>query len=432
MSENVSSFLSKFMGLTLAILFVIAGCSNASTAIQFEKQAELKRIEKPSVSREDTLYSACNTAGIQLLQKISAQNEGKNTIFSPVSFSVIMAVLNNGAAGATRNEINDLINPEQLSPAEFNEKYCHMINHLINSGYKENENKTTVVELANSLWVQEDLRLKDSFLNTSNTYFGAEAYNVNFADNSTVTAMNRWIEEKTHGKIQNHIVGFNPPPVMVAFNSLYFNGKWQSPFDQSKTQKEDFHLNNGKNARVDMMNAEKWIHYYEDNLIQAGKFDYYGCHMLVILPRGNTDGYVQNLNYAEIQKVGSNLEHLKVKIKFPTFNFKQKNKLASHLKAMGLESAFDSRNADFTGIAGRSEDFNLYVDDISQECYINVDEEGTEAAALTSVLLAGSGRPKENVPPEFYLNKPFLFIISDDRTGLILFAGQVENPLEAD
>lgn len=420
----------KFTGIALVILFFITGCSKAATAVQFEKQAELKKIEKQSVSHEDKLYTACNTAGIQLLQKISAANEGKNTIFSPVSFAAVLAVLNNGAAGKTRYEINALINPEQLSPAELNEKYCHTINHLINTGYRENGNQTTVVELANSLWIQKNLRVKDDFLNTSNTYYGTEAYNVNFKDNSTINAMNRWIEDKTYGRIQNHIIEFNPPPVMVVFNSLYFNGKWQNPFDQSKTQKEDFHLNNGDIAKVEMMNAEKRMQYYEDDQIQAGKFDYYGCSMLVILPKGDSGNYFSNLNYAEIRKADNNLENMKVKIKFPKFNFKQKNKLADYLKTMGLESAFDYKNADFTAIADRSDRFNLYISDISQECFINVDEEGTEAAVLTSVLLAGSGMPRDNVPPEFYLNKPFIFVISDDRTGLILFAGKVENPLE--
>lgn len=128
-----------------------------------------------------------------------------------------------------------------------------------------------------------------------------------------------------------------------------------------------------------------------------------------------------------IQKIFTGSEVMKVKVKFPKFNFRQKNNLVSPLKTMGLESALDSQTADFTGIADRSEDFNLYIGDISQECFISVDEEGTEAAALTSVFLAGSSRPKENA--ELYLNRPFLFIISDDRTGLILFIGKVENPL---
>lgn len=253
---------------------------------------------------------------------------------------------------------------------------------------------------------------------------------MNFASDSAISAMNRWIEDKTHGKIENYITPFNSPPAMVAFNSLYFNGKWRSPFDKSKTQKEDFHLNNGGTVRVDMMNAEKRISYYEDDRIQAGQFDYYGCNMLVILPRGDAGEYVRNLNYAEILEAYSNLENMKVKIKFPKFNYRQKNKLADHLKAMGMLSAFDSMNADFTGIADRSAGFNLYIDDISQECFISVDENGTEAAALTSVVLLGSAVPKENVPPEFYLNRPFIYVVRDHRTGLILFMGKVENPLE--
>ncbi|MDF9408357.1 MAG: Serpin (serine protease inhibitor) [Pelotomaculum sp. PtaB.Bin013] len=420
---------TKLLGLLLAMIFIFTGCGNSSTNIQFKKQAELKRIENPSISNEDKLYMASNTAGIQLLQKISAESEGENTIFSPVSFSTILAVLENGAAGKTRDEIDAIINPERLSTAEVNEKYCNTINYLMNLGYKENGNKTTLVELANSLWIQENLQVKDIFLKDSNTYYGAEAYNVNFANDICISAMNRWIEDKTHGRIRNYLSKVEPGTAMIAFNSLYFKGKWQSPFDKSKTQKEDFHLNNGNTVKVDMMNAEKQIGYYEDEQIQAGKFNYHGCNMLVILPKDSTDEYARNLNYADIQKAYSNSENMKVKIKFPKFSFKQKNELGSHLKNMGMVTAFDNRSADFTGIADRSGDFNLFVSDISQECFISVDEEGTEAAALTSVALMGAALPKENAPPEFYLDKPFIFVISDDRTGLVLFIGKVENPL---
>lgn len=421
---------TKFLGLLLAVLFIFNGCSNPLSAIQFKKQAELKKIEKSSVSNDDKLYMAANTAGIQLLQKIAAESEGKNTIFSPVSFSTVLAVLNNGAAGKTREEINAIINLEQLSPEELNEKYCNTINHLNNAGYRENGNRTTLVELVNSLWIQEKLPVKDSFLKTANTYYGAEVHNVNFASSGVKEALNRWIEDKTHGRIQNHITNVNPQTSMFVFNALYFNDKWQVPFDKSKTQKEEFHLSSGNTVMVDMMNAERRINYYEDEQIQAGEFNYYGCSMLVILPKGDTGKYVRQLDYKEIQKVCGNFENIKVKIKFPKFSFQQKNKLVSHLKAMGMVSAFDSRNADFTGIADRSEGFNLYIDDISQECFINVDEEGTEAAALTSVVLAGAAEPKEIVPPEFYINKPFVFFIREHRTGLILFMGKVENPLD--
>lgn len=418
------------LALLLALmLFILTGCSHPSLAIQLQKQADLKKIEKPGVSREDKLYTATNTAGIHILRGISAENEGKNVIISPVSLAAILAVLQNGASGKTREEINAIINPERLPPEELNEKYCHTINHLNNAGYKENGNKTTLIEIANSLWIQEKFPVKDSFLKTANTYYGAGVYNVNFANDRAISAMNRWIENKTHGKIQNYVTSFNPPPAMAAFNSLYFNGKWRSPFDKSTTRKEDFQLHSGSAVRVDMMNAEKRIGYYEDDKIQAGRFDYYGCNMLVILPRGNTGEYARNLNYAEIQKAYSNLTDMKVKIKFPKFNYKQKNKLAEHLKALGMVSAFDGMNADFTGIADHSVVFNLYVDDISQECFISADENGTEAAALTSVVLLGSAPPKENVPPEFYLNRPFMYVISDDRTGWILFMGKVENPL---
>ena len=342
----------------------------------------------------------------------------------------MLTVLADGAAGKTLSEISAIINPEQLPADELNEKYRDLINTLTSSGYEQNGKKTTLVELANSLWIEENLRVKDSFLKDANIYYGADAYNVNFADDSVASAINRWIEDKTHNKIQNYLSEVDPQTAMMAFSSLYFNGKWQDPFDKSQTQKEDFHLSGGSTAKVDMMNAERRIGYYEDDQIQAGNFDYYGCNMLVILPKSNAGAYLSGMNYTDIDKVFDNLEYMKVKIKFPKFDFKQKSNLISHLKNMGMDSAFDSGNADFTGIADRSEGFNLYISDISQECTINVDEEGTEAAALTSVAMAGSAPFEENTPPEFYMNRPFIFVINDERTGLILFIGKVENPLD--
>jgi len=329
-------------------------------------QTGLEDIEKTGMSGERKLFMASNKAGIQLLQKISAEEAGENTVLSPVSVSTMLAVLANGAAGKTREEIGAMINPEQLSTDELNKKYCDTINRLISSGYEENGKKTTLVELANSLWINENLRVKDGFLKDAKTYYGADAYNVNFADDSAVSAMNRWIEDKTHNKIRNYLSEVSPQTAMMAFSSLYFNGKWQSPFDKSNTQKEDFYLNDGSTVKVDMMNAERRIGYYEDEQIQAGVFNYYGCNMLVILPKNSTEAYVPGMNCTEIEKALGNLENMKVKIKFPKFNFAQKNNLVSHLKNMGLDSVFDSGSADFTGIADRSAGFNLYISDISQ------------------------------------------------------------------
>ncbi len=390
----------------------------------------LESLENTGLSGEDKLYRASNEAGIQLLKKIAAAEEGENTIFSPVSLSTMLAVLADGAAGKTLAEISAIINPEQLPTDKLNEKCRDLINTLTSSGYEQNGKKTTLVELANSLWIQENLQVKDGFLKDANIYYGAGAYNVNFADDSVALAINRWIEDKTHNKIQNYLSEVDPLTAMMAFSSLYFNGKWQAPFDKSQTQKEIFHLDGGSTAKVDMMNAERRIGYYENDQIQAGNFNYYGCNMLVILPKSNAGAYLSGMNYTDIEQVLHNLEYLKVKIKFPKFDFKQKSNLISHLKKMGMVDAFDSWSADFTGIADRSEGFNLYISDISQECTINVDEEGTEAAALTSVAMAGSAPFKENTPPEFYMNKPFIFVINDERTGLILFIGKVENPSE--
>jgi len=408
-------------------MVVIGGCSSKN--ISHINQTGLKNTEKPAFN-QDQVYVSANTTGLQLLKGICADSKDKNAIFSPLSLSTILAVLQNGAEGKTRQEINTLINLDQLPTERLNEKYHMTIEKILKSDYEENGKKTTVIELANSLWVQEKLPVKDTFLKPAHNYYNTEAFNVNFTDKNTISTMNQWIEDKTHGRIFNHISGFDSPPAMVAFNSLYFNGKWQIPFDPSNTQPEKFYLNNGRTVKVDMMNADQWIGYYENDQVQMGKFDYFGCNMLVILPKGDTNDYLRHLDYEQIQTALSNAELRKVKVKFPKFSFNQKNELVSHLQAMGMESAFDSNKADFSGIADGSTNFNLFISKISQECFISVDEEGTEAAALTSVILSGSAPPRENAPVKFYVNKPFIFIISDDYNGLFLFIGKVENPLD--
>lgn len=297
-----------------------------------KEQTGFENIENTGLSDEDMLYRASNEAGIQLLKKISAEEEGENTIFSPVSLFTMLAALADGADGKTLAEISAIINPGQLPSDEMNEKYRDLINTLTSSGYEQNGKKTTLVELANSLWIQENLQVKDGFLKDANTYYGADAYNVNFADDSAVSAINRWIEDKTRNKIQSFISEVDPQTAMMAFSSLYFNGKWQDPFDKSQTQKEDFHLSGGSMAKVDMMNAERRIGYYEDEQIQAGNFHYYGCNMLVILPKSNAGAYLSGMNCTDIDKVLDNLEYMKVKIKFPKFDFKQKSNLISLMR----------------------------------------------------------------------------------------------------
>lgn len=312
---------------------------------------------------------------------MSAEAREGNVVFSPVSLSTALAVLANGAAGDTRTEIDALVNPDRLSAGKLNEKYCNLMNHLNNAGYSENGNRTTLLEMANSIWIQDRLPVKEAFLSTSNTYYGAEVFNVNFRKAGARDAINRWIAEKTHGRIAEHITQTPSETVMYVFNSLYFRGKWLNQFDKSKTQKEDFHLGNGSGAtggpgatggspggatvKVDMMNAERRIRYYEDEEVQAGEFNYYGCNMLVILPRGDLGEYLDRLDYARLEGILGGMESVKTKIKFPRFSFGRKTRLNDHLKAAGLETAFDPVAADFTGISDRSDGFNVYISDVS-------------------------------------------------------------------
>lgn len=414
--------------IIIAIICIVFG-SGCAKVNQSDSLAVSNNTENPAPISQDQLTAAANTTGIQLLKQICADGEEPNVILSPFSLSAILAVLQNGAQGETKEEFNTLINPGQLSAEELNQKYLTAIDDLVNAGWEDGGKKTTVIELANSLWINEHLPIKEPFLQASADYYHTEAFNVNFADKSTIPTMNRWIEEKTHGKITDHLTRLPNSPSLVAFNSLYFNGKWQSPFDPSKTKPEEFVLTNKNAIKVDMMNDTQWIGYYENEQAQIGKFGYYGCSMLIILPKGNIDDYISNLDNQQIQTAVHNAEDRKARVKFPKLILKQNNHLNEYLQLMGMKSAFDPKRADFSNMANNG----LFIDSVSQECYMSIDEEGTEAAALTSVIMCGGAAPpKQDSPVEFYINKPFIFVINDDKNGLILFIGKVEDPQATD
>ena len=416
--------LTKSWIIIITIICIVLG-SGCTKLNQSDSLPVSNNNENPAPISQDQLTAAVNTTGIQLLKQICDDGEEPNVILSPFSLSAILAVLQNGAQGETKEELNTLINPGQLPAEELNRNYLTAIDDLVTAGWEDGGKKTTVIELANSLWIDEQLPIKEPFLQTADSYYHSEAFNVDFADKSTIPTMNRWIEEKTHGKITDHVTRLPDEPSLAAFNSLYFNGKWQSPFDPSKTKPEKFVTTNKKAIQVDMMNDTQWIGYYENEQAQIGKFDYYGCSMLVILPKGNINDYIKNLDNQQIQTAIQNAEDREAQVKFPKLILRQNNHLNEHLQLMGMKSSFDPQQADFTNIT----DNGLYIDVLSQECYISVDEEGTEAAALTSVLFTrGLVDGKQDSPVEFYINKPFIFVINDDKNGLILFIGKVEDP----
>lgn len=413
----------KKISLVLVIsLLLSSGCTPLGSTVTIDSTSSLKKIDIEGEKVEEKIIRNINNIGIDVMR--SACKEGDNVITSPLSLAVVLNVLANGSEGETKKELESIINPSNISEEKLNKQYCILINMLNNSGYEENNKKTTVINTANSIWTSKDILLKEEFIKDCTTYYDAGIYNVDFNSKNTPDVINKWISEKTNGKIEDYLKDINPDTLMYIFNSLYFKGKWQDEFSKNNTAVEDFYLKDGSKKKVDMMNAQRQMSSYEDDDIIAGHLNYYGCSMQIIIPKGDIDKYIKGLDYYKIQEKLKNSEYVKTKIKMPKFEYEAEYSYKDILQKLGLNKAFDIEDADFSSI---SEIKPFFVNDITQKCVIGVDEEGTEAAALTTVHLCGAAKPPEKII-ELYANRPFIYFIKHGRTGTVMFAGVVYEP----
>lgn len=410
------------------ILFSFVGCSKFVPEEPPDKSISELEIDTSSHEEQSSTYTAVNQLGISVFQKVCDKNSD-NHIISPASLATALAILAKGADGKTKQELIRVINPKGVSEEQINSDYNKMMDYIANIGYEEEGNKTTFMEMSDSIWTCRNMKIEKSFADISKEYFNADIKSVDFGEESSMEEINSWISNKTHGKIKDYLNQIDPMTVMYIFNTLYFNAKWENQFAKEETKKEDFYLSKNKSVQVDMMNGEHFINYYEDESVKAGKLPYYGCSMVAILPKGDMDKYLRDLNTDSINKILISMEYTKTKIKLPKFRYESQYNLNDYLETLGISDAFDAEKADFSKIAKRQELINLYVGEVSQKCFISLDEEGTDAAALTSVALCGGLPPKVNNPPELYLNRPFIYLIRDDITGIIWFIGRVENPM---
>jgi serine protease inhibitor len=245
-----------------------------------------------------------------------------------------------------------------------------------------------------------------------------------FSKESTVSDMNAWANKKSDGLINKPFQELSEQDKIVLINLLNFKGKWISEFDKEKTKEDNFYLKDNIAVKVDMMNKEGMMSYYEDYEVKSGILNYYNGRMILLLPNGNIDEYINNLSIEKIKSYTENTSNSIVKLKLPKLSLEYKEDISPVLKQMGINYAFNSAQASFKMLHEDTEP--LWIGSVLHDCVIKVDEEGTSGAALTAVNLCGAAPPKGTY--ELYINKPFLFIIQDN-SGTSLFIGKVDNAI---
>ena len=336
-------------------------------------------------------------------------NPSDNVVTSPYSAGAALSMLEEGAQGQTKAELDNALNG------------CLFSNQKLQGG------DSVTVKSANSLWLDSDFSVRNHYVSLLQKDYDALVETLRFSDPATVRAINNWCAENTEGKIDEIIDRLTPGDVMVLLNALYFNAPWQDRFDPAMTSKADFLAVSGL-RKVDMLYRRGHYNYAEYQGCQMIELPYMGStySMYVVLPpQGmNIDALVPYLNENIYDQAMNMLAPVEVKFRMPKLKMETEMLLNDVLMGMGVKTAFTGA-ADFKGI---SEMGPLVLSQVKQKCYIDVSESGTEAAAVTSIQVRLTSVRPENDVKTMTVDRPYLFFIADREYDNILFAGKIVNP----
>ena len=371
-----------------------------------------------------------NRFALDLHRQLRSQ-EG-NLFFSPSSISTALAMTYAGAAGETEAEM-----AKTLHFQVPNDQLHDGMRALQAFWRTPDEKKGIRLNLANRLWGQESYEFLPAFLQITRDQYGAELARLDFTQSEQAReTINTWVEDQTEKKIADLIPArvISSDTKLVLTNAVYFHGIWAEPFEKDRTKDEDFHLTAADKIKVPMMHRWDEFRYGAIDDLQILELPYGdgSLSMIVLLPK-EIDGLADleaELTFRNLQRWTASLKHEdEVKVYLPKFKTTSQFEMSDTLKAMGMKSAFDANAADFSGMTG---DRDLYISAVIHKAFVDVNEEGTEAAAATAVIMSPrSARIQEPTePPVFRADHPFVFMIRDNRNDAILFVGRIMNPLE--
>jgi serpin B len=374
----------------------------------------------------DSVVNANNQFSLELYSKY--RSEKGNIFFSPYSISSVSAMAYEGARGQTADEIQGVFHFPK-DPALRRESFRKMY-AVINK--KDKQYKFNV---ANALWAQEKYPFLPDYRDLIEKYYAGIVKNMDFvnaAEESRIT-INNWVEEQTNNKVKDLIPGgaISPATRLVLTNAIYFKGKWENPFNKKSTEDKDFKLNPGNSVKVQTMflpaEKKKKLAYTETDELKVLELPYAGgeLSMLILLPKADTlDAIEKSIDAGKIALWRKALSPEEVVVLLPKFKFETKYSMADTLKAMGMTTAFTGE-ADFSGMTGKKD---LYISSVIHQAFIDVNEEGTEAAAATAMMMRETAFQGPNDIKEFIVDHPFIFLILERETGNILFLGKVNDP----
>ncbi|MDD5764943.1 MAG: serpin family protein [Candidatus Marinimicrobia bacterium] len=404
--------------LFLAAIFI--NCSD-TTAPNSNEIPQLPRNLKKS---EQALIESSNSFGFDLFKKLSNDIKDSNLFISPVSVSMALGMTMNGAASSTLEAMRSTLGFENLAENEINKSYQSLIKLLRNLDPK------VKFQIANSIWYRNGFAVLPAFIDVNQTFFDAVVQGLDFSQDAAADTMNGWIDEQTDGLIKQILdKPIDPNTVMFLLNAIYFKGTWTYQFDEEHTQDASFYLHNTESTTCKMMSLSGDFDYAETDELQVIDLPYNDGYfaMTVLLPESDidTDSLISVLSDEKWNNMISGLSKTTVNLYLPKFKLEWFRKLNDSLTDIGMGIAFNENLSDFTRINSEGE---LYISEVRHKSFIEVDEEGTEAAAATSVEITYKSGSSEKQNITMWVNHPFIFAIRERASGTILFMGKIYQP----
>lgn len=399
----------------VALLFMVAGCKKA--AMSKPDQDVLNSFDASMVER-------ANEFGFNLYKNLAQSNE--NMMISPVSISLAMDMAYNGATGETREAMAKALNIQGIEIENLNNNNLGLLYLLTTADPK------LTLNIANSIWMVDDYKFSETFVKTVKDDYQADARKLDFSDPKSADVINKWVKDETQGNIDQIVTPpIDPETIMLLINAVYFKGAWTSPFETALTTDQSFKLADGQTVTVPTMYQSGSFNYLKTADFQALRLPYgekQQMAMVLFLPNQDVSlsDFQTQLNQDNWSNWMRSFEEKEGSLMLPRFTMEYENSLNQAMTDLGMGIAFKSGQADFSGMTAAGVVDNIYINDVKHKTFIQVDEAGTKAAAVTSVEIGATSMPVYDFELKF--DRPFFYAIQDRETGAIIFMGSVFDP----
>lgn len=416
----MNNYIKSIICILLIFTMVLTGCSLNSNNLM--KGIESNNKDRVPEQMDKDLNQAILNFAWNLFRE-SSENEGNIMISAPSVYLALSMTLN-GADGDTKQQMLKALSAEDFSLEQINVGLSDWLLSLMS------KNRIAKLSIENSIWYREGFKPSKEFLQKNADYYSAYINSLDFSDKSAPDVINKWVKDSTEGTIEKIVEQIENDTVMYLINAIYFKGDWKNQFKHESTRKMKFAAPN-KTVETDFMNRRGNIDYLESSGITGVVLPYLDEQFAFIglLPKeGQTPkDMINELSAIDFMKLVNSRKTKNIELSLPKFESSYEDSLKNELYNLGMDTPFDSQNADFSLM---KEDLtkDLYISEVKHKTFIKVDEKGTEASAVTSVGMDQTSMPVEL--PKVVFDRPFVYGIVDVTTGIPLFMGIMENPIQ--